>query len=480
MNRINNFQTPEEVTAVIENYIDSFEVSTKRERMALGVDYYRSENTEIMNRRKITYVEDDEGNPIAIDDPYKANNKLPAGYFKLLVDQKVNYLLGNKPTIKTDDEIETDEYMPDDWVQKLRKTAKEASKKAVGWLQPYISDGELKFKDIPSEQIIPVYRVDNNDKLEMVIRYYEVEMLNQDNEVVSVNRVEVWDDEQVTYYQQNTETMMYNLLTPVEMEQIFDRPYSNPKYHFRADLKFGDKVRESEGHSWGRVPFVPLYNNEEGDYDLQPVKKFIDAYDKVKSDLMNNLEDFQEAYWILKGYEGENLNEFLQQVKRYKTLKVGEGGDARAETLEVPYKARKEAKEGLEKDIFTFGMGVNPSELAGGNITNVVIKSRFANLDLKCDQFEDMIMDFLEGLIYFVNVYRELNNEPTVDVTGYNFDRSMIINLVEMADLANKSKGSLSEETRLANDPRIDNPQDEIERMNNETANYISLGEGNE
>ena len=51
----------------------------------------------------------------------------------------------------------------------------------------------------------------------------------------------------------------------------------------------------------------------------------------------------------------------------------------------------------------------------------------------------------------------------------------MIMNEVELATLANESIGSLSEETRLANDPRVDNPTKEIEKMETEKET-ISLG----
>ena len=47
-----------------------------------------------MDRKMYIYTEDeDSGAPIEMEDPYKANNKLPSGYLKILVDQKVNYSL---------------------------------------------------------------------------------------------------------------------------------------------------------------------------------------------------------------------------------------------------------------------------------------------------------------------------------------------------------------------------------------------------
>jgi len=445
--------------------------------MKQGVDYYRSQNTEIMNRKHYIYAEDEDGNPIEMEDVYKANNKLPSGFFKLLVDQKINYLLGNPLTFDVDpDDEELEDTLPRTFQKKLKKAGKEASKKAVGWLQAYIDqEGEFGIKQIPSEQIIPVYKVDNQDELELIIRYYKVRALNEDNQVVKVNRVEVWDDETVTYYQENTEDSLYHLLDEQEMKQIFGQPYSNPKYHFQEELRFGDAVEEVEGMGWGRIPFVPIYNNDEGDYDLQPVKRFIDAYDIVNSDFINNLEDFQDVYWILKGYDGENLNEFLQQVKRYKSLKVAEDGDARAETIDIPHEARKEAKEGLRRDIFKFGQGFDPDKVGDGNVTNVVIKSRFASLDLKADQFEDEIKETIKKLVYFVNEYREQQGEQPIELNKINFDRAMMINEVELLEANAQQKGNVSEDTRLANHPWVNDQEEEQAKMDEDREDVVNL-----
>ena len=269
MNRINRFQTPDEVTDVIKKFISKFERSEEKEKMQTGVNYYRSNNDEIMARKFYTYAEDEQtGEPIEMIDPYKANNKMPHGYFKILVDQKVNYLLGNPITFESEQSDTLNELIGGNFQTTLKKVAKEASKKIRGWLQPYIDEsGEFAYKKIPSEQVIPVYKPHNNDELELVIRYYSVFTMTDEGDSVRVNRVEVWDDEQVTYYQESTADGNYYLLNEDEMEAIFGQRFSNPKFHLQKDLVLGEQTVSSEGLPWGKVPFVPLYNNDEEDYD---------------------------------------------------------------------------------------------------------------------------------------------------------------------------------------------------------------------
>ena len=65
-----------------------------------------------------------------------------------------------------------------------------------------------------------------------------------------------------------------------------------------------------------------FFNNGFHRDDLTPIKGLIDTYDKTYSGFINDLEDIQEIIFVLSGYEGESLSEFLTQLKKYKTIKL--------------------------------------------------------------------------------------------------------------------------------------------------------------
>lgn len=65
----------------------------------------------------------------------------------------------------------------------------------------------------------------------------------------------------------------------------------------------------------------------------------------------------------------------------------------------MPYEARKTKLELDEKNIYKFGMGFNASQTGDGNITNIVIKSRYTLLDLKCNKLEKYLRSFLKPMI---------------------------------------------------------------------------------
>lgn len=81
------------------------------------------------------------------------------------------------------------------------------------------------------------------------------------------------------------------------------------------DVETNGTVCNVYSHNFGRVPFIPFFNNGFHRDDLTPIKGLIDTYDKTYSGFINDLEDIQEIIFVLSGYEGESLSEFLTQLK---------------------------------------------------------------------------------------------------------------------------------------------------------------------
>jgi len=451
------FKAPKDINAFLRSAISNFEGSDECQMMRVGDAYYDSDNTKIMARKKLMYARDTGTNAdYLIEDPYKANNKLAAGYYKILVDQKIQYSLGKPVTIRAGKQDILDLLGKEEFPKALKKTGKAASKKFIGWAQPYISgDEKFKLMHIPSEQVIAMYKTDDADELDYAIRFYPVTILNSKDEMVKVIRVEVWDDIQVTYYQQDPENKEYKFLEGVV----------NPRPHMIQKLQYGDTVTQSENLSWGKVPLIPFYNNDERVHDLKPVRRHIDVYDIVESDFANNLEDIQDIYWVLKGYNGTNLDTFLNEVRKYKTLKVSDEGDAHAESVNIPTEARTAMLDRINDDIFRFGRGVDTSKTGDGNITNIVIKSRFANLDLKANEFESECRDFIDRVMRFLNRYLQINGQTPVGDYDVTFNRSMIMNETEILTANAGQQGNVSDETRLSNHPWVDDVAEEQERL---------------
>lgn len=419
--------------------IKDFQNTDEYKWYTYGKDYYETRNTNIYLREKKCYLPTYDS---IKSNPYAANHLLPSGFFPQIVDQKVSYLLGNG--IKFEDEtIDLDKYTTDNnFDTLLYNLSNEASVKSKAYVYFYIDNGKLKMVRIPSEQLIPVY--DDKGVLSKVIRYYE-----QDINDKKVKTALVITPELIEEYRQIDSKKGYEI--------------QNTYAHYYTYTEFNGKLENTIPNSFGMLPIIELKNNEICKSDLYPIKPLIDVYDIVNSDFANNIDDMQDAFYTLKNYNGENLQEFMHDLKQIKAVPVGEDGEVEAHQLQIPTEARKEFLDLTDKNIYKFAMAVDTDKLVSSSLTNVAINASFANLDLKADKFEQQITSFINKLIAFISNYENKTYNPK-----FTLERSMIINKIELSTLANESKGVISERTRLSNDPRVTDVDLELKQIEQE------------
>lgn len=409
--------------------------SIRKNGCNVGERYYRSEN-DILKRKKMMYYATEKDGQMydgIMEDPYKANNTLTSGWFKILVDQKLNYSLGEDFTIDIE---EIDRELK----QATTKVGKEASKKAIGWGYVYIKDGKLKVKPIETGEVKPIYENEEYGKLQEAYRSY------------TLNDIEMFDiitKEGIETYHKVNGTWQFK----------------GAKAHLITGMKYGDDLKDVKGKGWSEVPLIPLYNNDERLSDLHNIKGLIDIYDIVNSDFANNLEDIQDAFAVVKGFNGGNVSELLNNVKQYKVARVGEGGDFKLETQEIPYLAKKEMLGLTRQNIFISGMGFDTDTVGEGNATNYVIQMRLSNLKLKASAFETQIQEFIFRLLPFINeFYGKSYTQEDAEIT---FNRQQLVNESELLGVLKDYKGIISDSTLYEQIP-FTQPQQEKERIEEE------------
>lgn len=431
--------------------IDSFN-SDEKIRMYEGVQYYRGQNTAIMQRRKEFYSITNRKN---VEDCTKANHKLAGGFTRILVDQKVYYSINGKINIEglKDTQLKESKFR-----KTLKKLAFNASNEIYGVLFWYIEKGELKYKIFNSQQILINYNEDDNEVIDSIIRVYKVTINDED-----VEAADVIDSIGTT--------------TWLKIDNIWIEG-DEPVYHLSTKTKSGettidDNPIDQEGDGWGRVPVSVLYNNETRQTDLEMFKADVDMYDIIKSDFGNNFEDFQELYWVLKGYKGQDPNIFMDEFKKSRILKVSKEGDAHQVAQEVPYAARVAALNILKIDIYLFGMGVDPTAITG-QTTNYTIKALFANLDLKANGFEEEIQEFMDSALYFINRAQELTNKGTqLEDLLVKFSRAIILNKNEIIESLIKQVGFRAKEKLLKEHPDVEDVDAELKALEDERAKQV-------
>lgn len=433
---------------IIKIEIGEWENSPERKLMLEGQKYYKGD-ADILNRER-TVVGEGGRLEKAVN---LANNKLVHNFLRKLIDQKVGYLLSKPLSVQTDN-VEYQkllaEYFDKTMLRLIQNVGKEAITKGRAWLFVYYNEqGELAFKKIPAEEIIPLWKDSDHTELDAVIRVYEIEAYEGMNKKI-LKKVEFWDTTGVKHY-----VMEGNLIPDVELGEAAG--------HFSIVDQEGEKPV-----SWERVPFICFkYNNEEIPL-LKFIKSLIDDYDKQKSDNANNLEDLPNSIYVVKNYAGTDAGEFRKNISQYRVVFTeGEGG-VDTISLELNTEAYKTHMEINRKDIYEFGRGVDTEAKELGNSpSGISLKFLYADLDMDANIIETEFQAALEQLLWFMDTH--IANTTGKDFSGeavsFIFNRDILINETETITNVKNSMGILSDETIVANHPYVTDVKKELNRI---------------
>lgn len=405
--------------AEIKKFIDEDASSKKKQLAKQGQKYYEGQH-DILNYQIYYYDADGE---LQLDQ-FKSNIRISHPFFTELVDQQVQYMLsGSGGFIRSDlPELQTelDSYFDDDFNSEMYELIQGTVAKGFEYLYAIPDDeGKTRFECGDSIGIIEVKAKDTDDKCEYYIYWY-LDRIGKGSK--EIKRIQVWDKDYIYYFVQDGKGK-------IKPDDTVDM---NPRPH----ILYTDKKGKTFGKGFGYIPFFRLDNGKKQVSGLQPIKALIDDYDLMACSLSNNLQDFTDALYVVSGYHG-SLDEMLQNVKAKKHIGVDANGSVDIKTIDIPYQARVAKLDLDEKNIYRFGMGFNSAQLGDGNITNIVIKSRYALLDLKCNKLEIRLKQLLRKLVKVV--LDEINQTKG---TGYQekdvyfvFEREVMTNAQDNAQI---------------------------------------------
>lgn len=405
----------------ILQFINEDKTSTKKRLAKIGERYYEGDH-DIRSYRMFYFNADGE----LVEDKTRSNVKISHPFFTELVDQEVQYMLsGEGSFVRSDDQDlqnYLDEYFDDDFKSELNDVLTGTVSKGFDYMYAYKrADDRTGFQHADSIGVVEVREKDTDDKCAYVIYWY-VDRIGKENKLIK--RIQVWDTKQTTYYVQDQE----GELKKDEDEELNPRPHVI--YH-----KEGDEATYYE--EYGFIPFFRLDNNRKQFSGLKPIKDLIDDYDMMSCGLSNNLADFDHPLHVVKGFQGDNLDELAVNLKTKKMVGVDPTGDVEIRTVDIPYQARQTKMLEDEKNIYRFGMGFNSAQIGDGNVTNVVIKSRYALLDLKCNKLEMKLKAFLKNIVNVVlnEINRRYDSDYDFTDVYFDFQREVMTNAQDNAQI---------------------------------------------
>lgn len=391
-------------------------------------------------------------------DPKKPNNKLPHDYRGYIINQAVGYLFG-KPISYQIDKMKYDE--------KKHKTFTEhlASFNTLNVIDDL--DNELgKLTSICGYAARLLYVDKSGTERTMNLNPWEVVFIQEKNEISHAIR---YYKVPVTVGNEQKER------TKVEW-------YDSTNIYFFIENEDGKFVADQEDnkdvkpHMFDYVPIILFQNNNEEKGDFEKVEALIDAYDKNRSDSVNEVETFANAYMKFKGTTVDQ--ETIDKAKQTGAFEVDDNGDVDFITKNINDTFVENTRKNMNEDIHKFSASVDMTDekFSGSAQTGESRKWKLIDLENKAGT---KARKFGKGLREQFKVLCSAWSKKEIHINYldifWEFKRNLPIDLLYVADFASKLKGIHSDRTVLEQIPYIDDVDYELQLMEEEKAELIDL-----
>lgn len=381
-------------------------------RMAVIADEYdRKRNSTIMRYEKTLRTLTGQ----EIPDRWSPNHKTTRNFFNYFTSQQNQYLLGNGVTWKN----KAGEILGPDFDMKLQKAGKAAlvQGESFGFFNlDHVEVFELK-------EFAPVYD-EENGALRAGVRFWQID----DTKPL---RAVLYEEDGYTGYiwGERGDNGRVN-----DEGRIHEAKRS---YIVKTRTTKIDGTQIYAGENYPTFPVVPLWANPNHQSELVGIQEQIDAYDMMKNGFLNDL-DTAQLYWIIKGAGGMDdvdLSQFLQRLKIMMIASADDGQEIEPVSVQVPYEAREKSLDRLERDLFKDYGALDVEAIKGGAVTATQIESAYEPLNIKANQYEFCVLDFIQGLLAVAGV----KDEAT-------FTRSKMVNVSEEVQTVLQSDTALDGE----------------------------------
>lgn len=449
------------------------------------------------------------------DDP---NNQLVPNYAAIIVDFAVNYMVGKPPKVTVDPPKTTggddtvDETVLDEYRNALNKVLWANSSDAVfrelakqggiagrdviiAWFD---ENGNICFDEFPANECLPVY--DMRGRLQLLIRYYTIEVIAESGQREEKTRVEVYDEKYITYYIQEGESAF--VLDDTEIDP--ETGLGNPIQHYCNGIPAAIFINRLPANAKKRLQRIGVSDLGGG------VITLLDEYAKILSGSANRNDYFADPYLKMVGVDVTQADVLTMRKARAITTQASKN------EADIDFIGWDQKTDGVEKHadrvkdtIYEVTCTPRLDNLTGATATE--IKMKYAGMDMKVSEKEtyfakalyrlmEVVTDMLnarrlvengvlepETIVQYIRGKNEAGEPIEAPITMFNavwlsitFTRSLPQNYKEIVDMFNILVDKVPDEDLYSLLWFVEDPQDVIDRMKaqreerrKETANYM-------
>lgn len=398
------------------------------------------------------------GRHVILNKPQRSNNapnnKVVANYCEYITDMSTGFFMG-KPIAytsasKNEEEVKAlqDIFKYNDEAAHNLRLAEEASITGAAYEVLYMDeDAQIRFSAIPSEELMMVYDASLEEKVLCAIRLFRV-----------------YDPSGATYQ---------------DYADVYDKQYVTHYYYNSGQLV---QIAEPELHYFDDVPVIEYLNNREERGDFEGVITLVDAYNKAQSLTLDDMEDFTDAYLVLKGMGGTTGDD-VAELRRNKVLSLDEGGGAEWLIKNLNDTYIENIKTRLQKDIHKFSSVPDMSDEAfAGNSTGVAIKYKLIGLEQIRSRKERGFKKGLQRRIELIAGMLKIKGSADIDFRDIEitFTANLPANDVEQANIVKTLYGLVSQKRLLSLLPFVTDPVEELDELHKEQEEQLNDAAGGE
>lgn len=428
---------PMTLEQIISREIGEFRRSERRAQLLEAGNYYRN-RSDVQNKTN--------------EVPERSNAKIEHPIYRRLVDQKVRYLLSRPWTVSTGEDAygkALGEIFDNGFRRKIRALGKQGVRDGIGWMQLYIDDeGGLACKRLPGHEVIPLWRDEEHQELDGFIRFYEqTAYLGQSRTVIGC--AEYWYDQGVRRFRDDGNTGRYREVT------------TRPEPHFTLG---------NQPYNWENVPLVWLRYNDEELPLLRFVKELIDDYNWQTSVTADVLRDTAKFIFVLRNYAGEDLGQFVTQLRQAMAIQVeGDGGVDKLQA-DLNVDAVMTFLDKQRRDLYDFASAVDTKDPNLGSASGKAIGFRYMDLDADCADLGAELQTTFLRLKPFLDTWLQATGRGDFFESRFEirFNTDMPVDETEIIGNINASASLLSRRTLLENHPWVKDVDKELEQAQRE------------
>jgi SPP1 family phage portal protein len=371
-------------------------------------------------------------------DTWKPDNRLVINYAKYIVDMFNGYFIGIPATVSHDDQVISDYVNDFRKFNDMEDSESELSKLVdifghAFWYVYQDEDGNTRVTYNSPMNMLVVHDNSVAERPKFAVRY----MIDEET---GAGTGEVVTD---------TETIYFTLDNA-------------------GDVSFGERTN----HIYSKLPIIEVIENEERRGIFESVKTLLNALNKAVSEKANDVDYFADAYLKIIGMELDD--EVSSSIRDNRVFNLwGESGSQ----LDVDFLQKPNADQTQENlivllrdAIFNISMVANLSDKDFGNSSGTALAYKLQAMD-NLAKSKDRKMQ--SG---FNRLYEVVLSVPTTQVPAdawselnYKFTRNVPKNTLEEAQIVSQLNGQVSDETKLSVLSIVQDPKEELERMEEES-----------